>query len=111
MAVKRRDIQFFVYDAQIEDEMRADIVMSDEKNRTRYLNTLLERIYSFPHRDLIGVSSYLGAIKEIIDIWQQLPLNEVRNLSARQNRTFAQMFKHLMEVGISQYSDPKDHTS
>jgi hypothetical protein len=95
-------IQFTCRNPALLYQLDEDIKRSAFATRPKYIAALLEELLSFN----IGItSSRIDDLIEVIRLFKSLPLARIRRLATIQNRNFAQMIRHLIEVALSYYPE------
>lgn len=97
------NLQFACHDPTLPTRLAEDIRLSSFATRPKYLNALLEKLLSFK----TGASAFscIGELFELIEMFESLPIERIRQLAPTQNRNFAQMLKHLLEIALTHYPE------
>ncbi len=91
------------------DRLAGDVKKSRFTTRSKYLSALLKKVLLF--RTSTGTSSCLEELFELIELFESLPIERIRQLAPTQNRNFGQMVKHLLEIALSYYAEPAEPAS
>ena len=98
------NLQFACHSPTLPAKLAEDIRRSRFTSRPKYLNALLEKVLSFKTGDS-RPSSCIETLFELIELFESLPIERIRRLAPTQNRSFAQMVKHLLEIALSYYPE------
>ena len=97
------NLQFACHSPTLPTKLAEDIRRSGFTSRPKYLNALLEKVLSFKTGD--RMPSCIETLFELIELFESLPIERIRQLAPTQNRSFAQMMKHLLEIALSYYPE------
>lgn len=95
----------------LRDKLNEDTKKSQFSSRPKYLNALLEQVLTLEScADSAPDSACIEELFSLIELFQSLPVERIQRLAPTQNRTFAQMLRHLVEVALSYYPEevPRD---
>jgi hypothetical protein len=95
-------IQFLCYDATLPERIERDMKLAGYTSRPKYLNALLEKVLSLPASTN---GSCTDALFNLIQLFESLPTERIRELAPTQNRNFDQMLKHLIEIALHHYAE------
>jgi hypothetical protein len=96
-------IQFFCYDATLPGRLEREMKLAGYTSRPKYLNALLEKMLSLFPASANG--SCLDALSNLVQLFESLPIERIREMAPTQNRNFDQMFKHLLEIALAYYAE------
>jgi hypothetical protein len=84
-------------------QLDEDVKRSSFISRSKYISAVLEIVLSL---ELPAItSSRVDDLIAVIQLFKSLPLARIRRLATIQNRNFAQMIRHLIEVALSYYPE------
>jgi hypothetical protein len=95
-------IQFPCYNATLPGRVEREMKLAGYTSRPKYLNALLEKVLSLFPASASG--SCLDALVNLVQLFESLPVERIRELAPTQNRNFDQMFKHLLEISLNHYA-------
>jgi hypothetical protein len=96
-------VQFSCSNPVLLHRLAEDVKRSSFASRPKYITALLEALLSF---DTAAIkSSCLDDLIGLMRLFKSLPLARIRRLATSQNRNFEQMFRHLIDVALSYYSE------
>jgi hypothetical protein len=98
-----RSIQFSCYESTLPERIEREMKLAGYTSRPKYLNALLEKVFSLVPTSANG--SCLDALSNLMQLFESLPTESVRELAPTQNRNFDQMFKHLLEMALDHYAE------
>jgi hypothetical protein len=96
-------IQFPCYDATLPERIEREMKLAGYTSRPKYLNALFEKVLSLLPASANG--SCLDALSNLVQLFESLPNERIRELAPRQNRDFDQMLRHLLELALYQYAE------
>lgn len=96
-------LQFTCRDPALLAKLTKDVKNSEYSSRPKYLNALLDKMLSFKTGS--DLPSCLAQLFELIELFESLPIERIRQLAPTQNRSFGQMVKHLLEVALIYYPE------
>ena len=96
-------LQFPCHDSRLLSKLAVDIKRSQYSSRPKYLIALLEKLLSLKTGS--NLPSCLAQLFELIELFESLPTKRIRWLASTQNRSFAQMVKHLIEIALCHYPE------
>jgi hypothetical protein len=96
-------IQFPCYDATLPERIEREMKLAGYTSRPKYLNALFEKVLSLLPASANG--SCLDALSNLVQLFESLPNERIRELAPTQNRNFDQMLKHLIEMALHHYAE------
>ena len=96
-------LQFTCRDPILLDKLDKDVKSSEYSTRPKYLKALLDKVLSFQTGS--NRPSCLAQLFELIELFESLPVERIRQLAPTQNRSFGQMVKHLLEIALKYYAE------
>lgn len=96
-------LQFTCQDPILLAKLDKDVKSSDYSSRPKYFRALLGKVLSFQTGS--NLPSCLAQLFELIELFESLPIERIRQLAPSQNRSFGQMVKHLLEIALKYYAE------
>lgn len=99
-------IQFQIKDQSLYEKLMRDVALSAYPTRAAYVLGAIERLLSRPLVPENVFPESACAIEQFIyidELFHSLPVSVIANLAKTQNRDYAQMKRHLIDIALLHY--------